>query len=398
MSKLDFVITGIGMRTAVGNSAIQTCASVRAGINRFSAWSWFTPNENSDNEEPIGVTASATSPDLGDEAWTTKSLALLIEPLHEAVWRSRLFDETSSVSTLSIKLYVSTPYIDRSVSQAEAQEESEENNEDDEESLSSKTNRMEVAKETHPDYRAFIRELENVLANSIRINEFKFFPHDQVGGASALAAAIADLESGRVAIAIVAGVDSLLHSAHLECLMEQGFLKLETNPTGLIPGEAAAVVILENRKDAAIRGIASLATIGSVELAKEQYCIGDDSPVTGQSLSDVLRAAVEKAGGANQFAEVMVDLNGQRARFLEWATVETRCMHAFPRGWKLSHPADCVGDVGAAFVPLAIGLVARSFERGYGAGATVVCCSSTRGERSAITVLPESQNQNQGGA
>jgi len=386
MAETDIVISGYGMRTAVGNGSVQTCASVRAGINRFAEWPWFAPCESPDDEEPSGIVGSAVTPDLGDEDWTVKAQMLLVEPIFEALWQARLFESTA---IQSIVLYLATPYIDRCVSQLTTDEASL-----DEEMPATQTERVEEdeplgnGSESERHYRSFMRKTEAALRESVQLAGIRFFPNDHAGGGAALAAAMNDIASGKVSAAIVGGVDSLMCSAHLEHLMASGCLKSQMNPLGLIPGEGAAMIVLESRKSVAKRGVLALAAIASVELAMESYHIGDDSAITAQSLSKVLRSAVEKAGGAKLFHELIVDLNGQRARFLEWATTETRCMHAFPRGWKLSHPADCLGDVGAAFVPIALGLATRSFERGYGQSPVLVCSSSVRGERVAITILP----------
>jgi 3-oxoacyl-[acyl-carrier-protein] synthase-1 len=384
MSPADIVITGIGMRSSVGNCAAQTCASVRAGINRFGAWDWFAPTDNGEGDGPSGVTAAACRPDLGDEAWSTKAIDLLMEPLHEAVWQAKLFEETSQKPN-GIRLYVSTPYQDRNLSESEEEEPELDVDTDtpDEEGPTKPREKGIVS-----DYRSFIQELEELLDETIRVDDTLYFPHDHAGGGAALAGAMADLRSGKAARAILLGVDSLLHTPHLEYLLGAGFLKTDLQATGLIPGEAAGVVVLESHAAATRRQAKPLASVRSVELAMERYRIGEDAPVTGESLSNVLRAAVDGAGGPKQFQQIMIDLNGQRARFLEWATVETRCMHAFPRGWKLNHPADCLGDIGAAFVPMALGLLARSYERDYGVGPTALCCSSLRGERTAVTVFP----------
>ena len=61
------VITGIGMRSAVGNDAVQTAAAVRAGIARFEAWE---PGMIVDNAP--GVLGAALPDKYGDLPWLEK--------------------------------------------------------------------------------------------------------------------------------------------------------------------------------------------------------------------------------------------------------------------------------------------------------------------------------------
>ncbi|MCC6507557.1 MAG: hypothetical protein IT423_00510 [Pirellulaceae bacterium] len=410
MSARNIVVTGLGMQSAVGSCADQTCAAVRAGINRFAQWQWFTPNAEDESEEeagPTGVTASAVEPDLGDKEWTEKSLMLLLTPFFEAVWHAKLTDDQPANSR-NVKVYVATPYIDRDLSSSEADDPDDaddledsdlgddlgDNTGDDDDETDVAASRGSVASTPSsvegvpPSYNMFTKLVNELVSEALNVTKVKFFPNDHAAGGAAMAAAMHDLENGQADVGIVVGLDSLLHTANLEYLIDNGYLKSSANPTGAIPGEAAAVLVLETLKHALDRQVTPLASLGPVSLEMESYQIGDDQAITGRSLSNVLRSAVEAAGGAGQFFNVMVDLNGQRARFIEWATVETRCMHQFPRGWRLNHPADCIGDVGAAYIPLAVGLAARAMFRGYEDSPTVICSSSLRGERAALSVFP----------
>jgi 3-oxoacyl-[acyl-carrier-protein] synthase-1 len=79
------VVTGIGMRSAVGYHAMQTAASVRAGLNRFTEWKHFGVDDG-------GIVASWIPPDLGDCSWCEKLLDLARTPLAEALWQARLWE------------------------------------------------------------------------------------------------------------------------------------------------------------------------------------------------------------------------------------------------------------------------------------------------------------------
>ena len=53
---------------------------------------------------------------------------------------------------------------------------------------------------------------------------------------------------------------------------------------------------------------------------------------------------------------------------------------------KVEHPADCFGDLGAAFGPVAIGLTAFYQTTGKARTPCLICCSSDKDARAAIVV------------
>jgi 3-oxoacyl-[acyl-carrier-protein] synthase-1 len=147
-------------------------------------------------------------------------------------------------------------------------------------------------------------------------------------------------------------------------------------------------LVLERADQASRRGATPLARLGEIVMEREPVPLGPEQPITGEALSRAVNAlfAVEAPAGIQR---VHVDLSGERWRFLEWALVETRCSMRLPAGWRLCHPADCLGDVGAATGLVHVALVVRSFERRYaGGGSAVVINASADGERAAAVIHP----------
>jgi 3-oxoacyl-[acyl-carrier-protein] synthase-1 len=86
---------------------------------------------------------------------------------------------------------------------------------------------------------------------------------------------------------------------------------------------------------------------------------------------------------------VLTDLNGERWRFLEWALASSPALLGLPPDWRLWHPADCFGDVGAATGAVHLCLAARAFERGYAVGDGVIIFNAAEtGERASLCVHP----------
>src|SRR5262249_38788206 len=99
------VITGIGMRTAVGQNAVQTCAAGRAGMNRFVEWASFA---DAPGLEEAAATAAPVRPDLGNVPWMEKFEALAAQPLLEALWMAKL-NRPLAANAQRTALYLATP-------------------------------------------------------------------------------------------------------------------------------------------------------------------------------------------------------------------------------------------------------------------------------------------------
>ncbi|HYI02169.1 beta-ketoacyl synthase N-terminal-like domain-containing protein [Hyalangium sp.] len=339
------VVTGIGMKTPLGNHSVQSAASVRAGINRFRRW----PHFGVDLGDDSGLNASFVNPDMGDDPWTEKAFELLGPPLEEALWSSRLYDLEKHRGKLSA--FLALPYPDREGTTTEAFEE-------------------------------FAASLREDCFGEAPV-QTEIIALDHASGLVAVARAVEQLQRGHADLCLVGGVDSLLDSRFLYALFTEKRLKVGSRGSGLIPGEGGAFVILERERDAARRKIKPLARVEAIALEKDEPW-GPEAPLRAEGLSRALRSVLQVAG-AGEIRRVITDLNGERWRFLEWALAETRCLEELPRGWQLWHPADCLGDLGAAYGISAMVLATRAMARGYhGDGKVLISACSERGERAAM--------------
>jgi 3-oxoacyl-[acyl-carrier-protein] synthase I len=348
------VVTGIGMRTTVGNDAVQSAAAVRAGINRFALWTAMGVSF----EDEAGVLAASLPEDLGDLPWTDKAFLLVPAPLHEALWRARLYDLAAlraKNQRLCVGAYLAVPYPDR----------------------------LGVSDEELRQLASDVRELGIVPACADAV---QIIACEHAAGITALAQAARELVERKVDVAVVGGLDSLLHTEHLQSLWQEGRLKLPIRADGLIPGEAAAVAVLERAADAGRRKARPLARLGPAGLDRETVPIGPEHPIRAEAASRAVVAALAGADEGAAVDQVYMDMSGERWRSLEWALVETRCLGKLAKGWQLWHPADCLGDIGAASSLVHLALAVRGFERGYGGRTALLCAASYRGERAALTI------------
>jgi 3-oxoacyl-[acyl-carrier-protein] synthase-1 len=346
MSEL-FVVTGVGMHTPVGTSAAQTSASLRAGISRLRSWSYYAYAG-----EPLIVGAVAAGD--RDAAWVEKALPILTPALHEALWQAGLYDYT--YHQRRVGLFVATP----------------------------SPTRAGVHPELFTEFTECLGDLWTELAGNDEIHPSA---RAQVGGAVALAEACEALARGKLEAAVIAAFESQLDGAYLDELLASGRLHTSDRPGGIVPGEGAAVFVLETAEAARRRKAPVLARLSRLALEQEPDGWTPSQPSQAAALARALQEVL--ASTPEAFHRLIVDHNGERWRFREWALAEPRALASLPPRWALWHPADSVGDTGAAFVPLAVGWATQAFARKYaGPGGILIAAMNDTGERAALTLLP----------
>jgi len=317
----QIVITGVGMVTSIGYSASVAANSVRAGIQRFVEM-----EETSDREgEPVVGAPVAL---LVDHA--APQIEMMTMAASEAFETAFPKSETAPPPVWAC---ITTASFWRS--------------------------------DDHPLGRF---PLERVQES---IGHVPITPPGEVraGGHATVLGAVADaiqlLSRHSVAACLVGGVDSLIQIERLTWLDEQSRLKASYNPHGLIPGEAAAFLVLEREADARRRGAACWASVGNVGLAKEENAIGSDSPCLGAGLSQAItEATVGHSAQIQPLLGVVCDLNGEPYRANEWGIARSRALR-WAREVEVLHPADCLGDVGAATGAVLLGLASVGLKRDY---------------------------------
>ena len=187
----------------------------------------------------------------------------------------------------------------------------------------------------------------------------------RAAGLVALHSAAADIADGKIRGAIVGGVDSLVRPTTFGKMSAAGLVKAAADAPGVMPGEAAAFCVLE--KDPRASAIVWL----QVTAYAEEPTAGTTDPNQGVGLTKVLRA-VREAGDFSHSPLVICDLDGDRYRALEWGLVGVRVfgdLHEDPEApaaGQTWHPADCVGDTGAASGIMNCVWAAEILRKGYG--------------------------------
>lgn len=197
--------------------------------------------------------------------------------------------------------------------------------------------------------------------------------------------AMADLRAGTCQGVLVACVDSLCDTPHLEQLFEEGRLKSGSDPEGIVAGESAGALLLELESRAMARNAPVYAYVHAGGRGFETLGGPGSAPARGKELSRAFREAFSQLpNGGSEINTVLVDLNGEGARAYEWGCTEGRVFSARDTPPELKHPADCAGDCGMAMGAVLVGAAA-----GFMSGTLPVrhVALSTADEKGARRVL-----------
>ena len=204
----------------------------------------------------------------------------------------------------------------------------------------------------------------------------------RVAGALALAEVRRLIYEQRIPFCIIAGADSYLVAATLDAYQKADRLLTSQNSNGFIPGEAGTAVLVgppgRTREP-------ELLCIG-VGVGQEKATIDSEEPYRADGLVQAFQSAFSDSG--RTFADVdyrITDSNGEQFWFKEAALAVTRTLREHKDLFEIWHPADCIGETGAAAAPCIFGVGLVATRKRYAPGRGVMChFSADDGERLAM--------------
>jgi 3-oxoacyl-[acyl-carrier-protein] synthase I len=372
-------ITAHSMVTSLGFDAATACAAARAGLSRASNIEGLTVTSDVTGQpEPVIVHAVPLLT-RGFEG-EVRLQRLLFGGLSEV--RSRLPDE--ALSTGPVGFYLSLPDPARVACGLELIPDDE-----------SRAVYLEQATDFGPqpsDSSFAYALLAGAAAQAgwpSRIDLRYVSLAGHAGGAQCVACAQRDLDSGRVALAIVGAVDSLLDQDTLAWLRSANRLKLSGIPVGLMPGEACVFLALSVAEEKA------LGEISRVSLTPEPKTLWSGATSVGEGLAKALEQVAESAGWRQSApAWIISDQNGETYRANEWGHAIVRLRGAWPAldNPAVWAPAASFGDTGSASSLVAVCTALQALERGYAPAESAVVISSSEAELRAALVITSSHS------
>lgn len=334
--KSILLILGCGMTSAVGFTAPASCAAVRAGISGFS-------------ETPF--TALGGEPIIGAQvplARTIRGLPRLAEivagPIRECL------DIDAALVPGDVPLLLG------------------------------------VAEKTRPGRfadldTALIPLIEQILQVNFHPLS-RLIPTGRTSGAIAVHEAAKLVNEGGFRRVLVAGVDSLLVSDTLDYFEDNDRLLTDYNSNGFIPGEAGAAILVG--PDNGAFGL----RIRSFGFAKEAATMESEHPLRAEGLVAAYRQALTAAGiGLHEIDYRMADLSGEQYWFKEAALALARVIRVRKEFQDIWHPADCLGETGAAAALCMMSIAWWATRKAYAPGPLVLAQScGDDGARIAIVL------------
>lgn len=233
------------------------------------------------------------------------------------------------------------------------------------------------------------------LGGGTLLTAVRTIPTGHASGLAALEQAWRLIRSKEIEVCLVGGIDSYDHPETYEWLDELEQLHSKANTWGFIPGQAAGFVLLSSAEFAQKHKLPNLGEVLQVALTREENLIKTEAVCIGEGLSSAVRQVCEALPSDQRpIHQTYCDLNGERYRAAEFGYALTRTGDSFADAGEYTAPADCWGDVGAASVPLFIGLAVAAGHKDYAVGPnTLIWASSESGERAAAVVRIESKEK-----
>jgi 3-oxoacyl-[acyl-carrier-protein] synthase-1 len=179
---------------------------------------------------------------------------------------------------------------------------------------------------------------------------------------------------------IVGGVDSYLNIFDMHGLVSSHRVVGPSVSRGLIPGEGAAfLAIVDSRADPVRQGEVCIMGIGLASEDPQSTVLSDGHP-TGRGLQHALEAAVADSGVSEARINLRIsDQNGETYRADEALLASIRFYKTYRQHLEIWHPADCLGDMGAASGAMLLILGWAGLSQGYAPADVAMCESSSDG-------------------
>lgn len=345
-------IVDMDMVTAVGLDAQQTAASIRAGIARFEETSIYDkrfepfvmallpddvlPPLKPEIENMVGLTSKQV-----------RTLRLATSPLKEVIKNLPEIEK--------IPLYLGTA--------------------------------QQLPDRPKPFKRNYLKHLSLQTAVAFNTDESFLFLNGRAAGLFALDKAVDAVCTGKHPYAIVGGVDTYVDPYLLGTLDMQNRISGSLVLDGFVPGEGAAFMVITTMERARSDGLSPLALLTSVAKDHEEGHLYSDHPYKGDGLANALAQLIQNSGINEPMKEVFTSMNGENHWAKEWGVASMRNQAGFDPQHGFHHPADCIGDTGAASGIILANLAAIGITKKYSNSPILIICSSDYGERAAVSVL-----------
>lgn len=376
MTSGNLNITARAMVSSLGLDAANSCAAARAGLSRAGALenATFLSDEDGQKEQAVGHRAPIITYGFIGRARIYRLIEAGVRGLKESIGQVPIQQEKTA-------WYLSHPPSKRSILSSNSSDSTRGETED--------CGSAELSKLT-TDCTELIQRACCAADWNIRPNLRSVSTREQSGFAEVLCAAEDDLRNGKIDIAIVGAVDSLVEQETIDTLYSRNRLKSSACPVGISPGEACAFVVIQSDQSMRRCGTVPKALISAIRQDRERVAFADGGKPTGEAMCRMLvEFCKSEMFSPDGQLWIISDQNGEHHRAYEWGCTIVRLIGELgheiqPVVWSVP---ESFGDVGSASGIFATNLALSAFERGYAPCETAVMLSVSDGEfRSMIEV------------
>lgn len=181
---------------------------------------------------------------------------------------------------------------------------------------------------------------------------------------------------------LIAATDSLLVGPTLAYYEERERLLTSNNSNGFIPGEAGAALVVE----AAGGGESPRLVCRGLGFGVENAHVESEEPLRAEGLTAAIKASAADAGcGMGDMDFRITDISGEQYYFKEASLALSRTLRTRKAEFDIWHPADCIGETGAALGAIMISVAKSACEKGYAKGNHILLhMGNDDGKRSAL--------------
>jgi 3-oxoacyl-[acyl-carrier-protein] synthase-1 len=231
---------------------------------------------------------------------------------------------------------------------------------------------------------SIIERVQSIMGVKFHPTLSQVIPKGHVAGFEAMRLAREFLKDSAISICLVCGVDSYINASSLLWLDNHFRLKTAANQHGLIPGEAAAAILIR-RMPAETHGV----EVAGLGFGFENAHVLSEEPLLGLGLTKAAQTALTEAGlGYHEIDLRLSDVTGEQYGFKELPLLEGRLARVVRKeAQPIWHCTDSMGDTGAAAGVAQFVVVNEAYGKRYAPGKTVICLgSAVSGDRGAAVI------------
>ncbi len=220
-------------------------------------------------------------------------------------------------------------------------------------------------KRADPIGASFLAQLAVQAGVTVDEQQSATFRQGGAGALWALADALALLARGNVPCVAVGGVDTFLDLVRLAALDADGRILGPFTRLGFLPGEGAGFLLLRAplKRPPLTQPMARVLGVGKGE---EKGHRSSKEPYRGDGLAAAFEALFTAVSPEKpRVRRVYAGFNGEEMPAKEWGVARLRHSEHFAEDLQMEHPADCIGDSGAALGAIMLGVAAVEIRQGH---------------------------------